>query len=675
MSLEFRRWTLATALAVGRVAAGPADAGDLALKRVMLSTGGVGYLEYEAEVDGDAILTLEVGLDQVDDVLKSLIVYDTGGTAGEITLPGREPLTQSFADLPFDRTALESATALFNALQGSEIRVAGVRPITGRLIHVTDESVRAPDGTVQTRSRAAVLTESGVQQFVLQDAESIAFVDPELQAKVKTALTRIAAYRAEARRKLTLTTHGKGKRTIRVGYVVAMPLWKASYRLSLTANPTAEKARLQGWAVLENFSGQAWHDVDLTLLSGNPVTFRQALYESYYVPRQTVPVESGGRVLPPADTGTLGRAEERMAKAEQSLDLPYRMRGVTAAPGAAPAPPPPAPAPVPARIEAAQAEEGTTQIAFTLPAKVSVGVGQSLALPLLDRDLPARRLDLYQPGVSAEHPLAAIELTNASGSGLPPGVLTLYEQGEHGATYLGDARLAAFPIGEKRLLSFAVDGKVAIDRGVAEQRHVVKAAVAEGVMRITRTERRTTTYRVKAAVAPPLLLIEQPRLGGWTLAQPDPKTVELTAGAYRIPVAPGKETTVAVVEERPLEESVRLLDLSDSQLAVYVASKELDPKLHQALADLVSRRQALAGRRTELERLKAHRAELIKDESRLRDNLAALPTEAPLRQRVLDKLSNAETEIDATAAAIEKALSAVEAAEKELATHVAGLKL
>ena len=69
----------------------------------MLSSGGVGYFEYEAVVDGNATLSLDVPLDQVDDILKSLVVYDDGGTVGEVTLPGREPLTQSFVDLPFDR--------------------------------------------------------------------------------------------------------------------------------------------------------------------------------------------------------------------------------------------------------------------------------------------------------------------------------------------------------------------------------------------------------------------------------------------------------------------------------------------------------------------------------------------------------------------------------------------
>jgi hypothetical protein len=51
----------------------------------MLSSGGVGYFEYEATVDGNATLSLDVPLDQVDDILKSLVVYDDSGTAGEIT--------------------------------------------------------------------------------------------------------------------------------------------------------------------------------------------------------------------------------------------------------------------------------------------------------------------------------------------------------------------------------------------------------------------------------------------------------------------------------------------------------------------------------------------------------------------------------------------------------------
>src|SRR6516165_5122533 len=272
-SAMVRWWHLAVLLAL----VVPANAADLSLQRVMLSSGGVGYFQYQATVDGDATLSLDVPLDQVDDILKSLVVYDDGGTAGEVTLPGREPLTQTFVDLPFDRTALGSAPALLNALQGAEVRVTGAKPMKGRLLRVVEETSRGADNLAIPRNRVTLLTDAGIEQFLLEDADSIAFVDPDLQKKVAAALSRLAAHRSDGRRLLTLESHGTGTRSIRVGYVVAVPLWKASYRLSLPGDPRADRARLQGWAILENFSGQPWHDVSLTLLSGNPVTFRQSL--------------------------------------------------------------------------------------------------------------------------------------------------------------------------------------------------------------------------------------------------------------------------------------------------------------------------------------------------------------------------------------------------------------
>ena len=59
---------------------------SLALKRVTLSSGGVGYFEYETTIDGDTEILLPVRLDQVDDVLKSLVIRDTKGIAATLRL-------------------------------------------------------------------------------------------------------------------------------------------------------------------------------------------------------------------------------------------------------------------------------------------------------------------------------------------------------------------------------------------------------------------------------------------------------------------------------------------------------------------------------------------------------------------------------------------------------------
>ena len=669
-----RWWQAAVLLAV----VGPANAADLSLQRIMLSSGGVGYFEYEATVDGDATLSLEVPLDQVDDILKSLVIYDDSGTAGEITLPGREPLTQSFVDLPFDQAALDSAPALLNALQGAEVRVAGAKPMNGRLLRVVEETSRGADGLAISRNRVTLVTHAGIEQVILEDAGSIAFADPELQKKVTTALSRLAAHRSDGRRQLTIESHGNDKRLIRVGYVVGVPLWKASYRLSLPADLHADHARLQGWAILENFSGQDWHDVSLTLLSGNPITFRQALFESYYVKRPSVPVEVTGRVLPRPDTGSI--AAEFGARDAAAPSPARQQKGAAIAGSVAEAMAAPSPAPsAPAQIEAAQAAENVTQTVFTLPYKVSVTAGQSVVLPILDRRLPAERIDLYQSSADQRHPLAAIALANDGETGLPPGVLTLYEQTVAGeAAYLGDARLAAFPPGERRMLSYAVDAKVTVDRSNDEKHAIVKAAIAQGVMRLTRLARQIATYRVKTASGGQhRLVIEHPRLAGWSLAAPDPTHVELSADAYRIPVTltGDKQSVITVTLERPIEETIRLLDLADDRLGVLIASNELEPSVKRALGDLASRRQALARQNAELEKLKEQRRQLVEDEKRLRDNLAAVGHDTALYKQTLDKLGETEATIGTLFSAIGKGAAEVETAKEQLQDFVSNLTL
>ena len=77
-------------LALLLLGATPAAAADLVLKGAMLSSAGVAYFEYETEVDGPATLGLDVPLDQVDDVLTSLVVFDSTGAVGTVELPGRD---------------------------------------------------------------------------------------------------------------------------------------------------------------------------------------------------------------------------------------------------------------------------------------------------------------------------------------------------------------------------------------------------------------------------------------------------------------------------------------------------------------------------------------------------------------------------------------------------------
>jgi len=656
---------------------------SLALKRVLLSTGGVGYFEYEAAVEGDATLALPVRLDQVDDVLKSIVVFDDQGGVGAISLPGREPLSEAFRDLPFDQSALESPDGLLNALRGAEVTVGGPRQATGRILKVIAEATRLPDnGGTTTRHRVTLVSPQGLSQFVLEEAESVRFSDPAVQRQVDQALAAVARHRVQDQRTLQIATRGAGKRTLRVGYVVAAPLWKASYRLTTPDAGVGGKGLLQGWAVLENLSGRDWTDIELTLVSGNPVTFRQQLYSAYFVQRPEVPVEVLGRVLPPPDQGGLGMADAR-AKLQQEGALRTRAMGFQPQPSAqapmvAAARPAAPPAPAPAELAAAEQQEATTQVLFTAPAPVSVKAGDSLSLPLVNRAVPIERVALYQPQVNAANPLAAVRVTNDSGGGLPPGVLTLYERGRAGAAYVGDARLGPFPQGEDRLLSFAVDQKIQVEREVKARESVAQLRVSRGTLTVTHRDEQTTLYRIKAPAAEDRsLILEQPRFPDWELVTPKPAEVELTRGQYRFrqALAKGGTTTLAVTTQRPRQTVHQLAALGRETLLVYARTAGIPDQARQAL-------ERLAGLQAEVDRWERaikdtgqERDGIDKDQERLRQNLKSVPTGGDLAKRYLDNLKGQEDRLDKLRLAEDDARQKLSQAKAALAEAISRLEI
>jgi hypothetical protein len=657
-----------------------AFAQDLTLKRVMLSSGGLGYFEYEATVEGDATLKLTVSLGQVDDVLKSLVVYDDKGGVGGLSLPGREPLAQAFKDLPFDQGSLGSPAELLQTLKGAQVTVGGSRALTGRIVSVEEDTLLLPEnkGTMK-RTRVTLYTDRGLQQFILEEAENLQFADPALRDKVGQALVAIQGNRAKDARTIDLSMRGQGKRTVRVAYIVEAPVWKASYRLTLGADPAAARSALQGWAIVENMSGQDWKDVELTLVSGRPVAFHQALYNAYYVTRPEIPVEIAGRLMPGVDRGGVA-ADQKRANAPPPMPAPapYRAQQERSVAAPAMAPPPPPPAEMAAAAEQIEASDAATQVIFKFPRAVSVENGRTLSIPIVDRQVPAQRLALYQADAAARNPLAAIRLTNDGESGLPPGIITLYERDKAGyVSYVGDARLSGFPVGETRLLAYALDEKITIERDVAQAERVASGTIANGALRLSRIIRQTTVYRVRGpAKEPRQLVVVQRRLPGWTLTKPEAKDVELSEGNYRIPFQlPGGDQTQTfeVVQEQTQQQEIRLVESAAEQIRVYAQAREFDARTREALTRVLQLQQTVAEAQRKVTQVDGERQAIVQEQARLRENLARVPANSDLQRRYLATLDKQETDLEALAKRRAEADKTVEEARAALRTYVSQL--
>jgi hypothetical protein len=655
-----------------------AEAAELQLKRVMLSSGGVGYFEYQAEVEGWETIEVPVRLDQVDDVLKSAVIFDDEGGSGVIELQGRDSLAEIFRTMPVGPDAFSSPANLYGALQGEEISVSEPVSATGRIVSVVEETATDANGNAIVRHRMSIMGSDGLVQFVLEDARGIKFTNEALDAKVNGALGALATNRQRELRTLKITARGDGSRTLTVGFVIEAPLWKTSYRL--VTGPD-NKTRMQGWAIIENASGADWKDVELTLVSGNPVTFRQALYDKYYVARESVPVEVLGRVMPQRDEGSIGGVNKDVDEAGSGA------ADRAASYEAAPAPPPPPPAPVAAKASAmpadpsniaSQSQESATAVSFTLPNAVSAGSGQSLAVPIIDREVPGEKISLYNPGVHAVNPLASIRLTNDTESGLPPGIVTLFDTTSGSTIYIGDAVMGTLPQGEKRMLSFALDQKTKVDQTQNSESNLTSAKITKGIIELQSLTRQIYTYTVKApSNEDRALVLETPRHYDMELKSPEPSTVELTQNSVRVPfsVTAGQTGKIDIVWERIDTQTLALAGLDLSTVLYYAGDTRLSEQQRAAFQRVAELKQEIERLQGEINTTNAERDRLFAEQERIRQNLAAVPEGSDLQRRYLATLAEQEDRLTAIGQRLGQLQNELTTAQKALDDYVGTVTL
>ncbi|MDI3308412.1 MAG: hypothetical protein QJR07_15070 [Acetobacteraceae bacterium] len=261
----------------------PAAAAELPVRSVTLSNAGLMQIERAGSLPPDASITFRAPLEDVDDVLKSLLLRDPAGQVEAVRLPPQDPEAEAFRGLPLRPEDFASRAALLQALRGQEVQAGGT---TGRLA-AAEES--------EAGLRVTLLTPEGLRLLLLREGDEVRPTDAALAARLARAAEVVAASRIADERLIEIRLRGaRQPREVGLTYVAGAPLWKPSWRLVVPAGDG--QARLQGWAVVENRSGADWDGVRLSLVSGNPAAFHQALYAPIRVGRPELPVRAAERV-------------------------------------------------------------------------------------------------------------------------------------------------------------------------------------------------------------------------------------------------------------------------------------------------------------------------------------------------------------------------------------------
>jgi hypothetical protein len=672
---------------------------NLPISHIVLFNSGVGYFQREGAIDGDARVDLQFPAGEVNDLLKSLVLQDLGqGNISTISYDSLEPIEHTLKTFAIDLTGNPTFGQLLNQARGEKIEITlqnsngiATSTLTGTIVGMEVQ-------TEKDQHEVHLLNlvgDEGMRSVPLNTIQRIRFLNAALDSELHRALAVLANAHNSQKKNVSIQFRGNGKRMVKVGYVVEAPMWKSSYRLVLDKGG---KTTLQGWGIIENTSDEDWKDVRLALVSSRPISFQMDLYQPLFVPRPVVEPERFASLRPPEYQGPLMNYQNNAAMPPGGMGMAglggggFNQRGVQNATQGNLGMPSNryqmnnslAQAPGFNRLtyeqlqqrrqERKQAGEEATkllkpkdsnlgfdptasvdasalaetvgdQARYTIDHKISLARQRSALLPLVNREITAQRVSIFNEKVNSKYPLRGLKIKNFTGQTLMQGPVSVYD----GGSYAGDARLPDLQANEERLLSFAVDQAVEVkSEAKSDPDSLSMLHILKGVVEQTHRGRSTRKYFIRnRSEEERTLIVEQPINPDWKLVGAE-KPTERTRDVYRFEwkVPSGKGLTREVVEERTYLNRIALIQMNPSNIELLIRSNVASPKLSEELRKAIESKKRLSDTQRELARLRSQFNETTQEQNRIRTSLDKVPANTGLHKRYLEKLDTLETQIE-----------------------------
>jgi hypothetical protein len=672
----------------------PPAAHSLPVRELVLYKHGVGFFARRGPFEGDE-LALTFRADEINDVLKSLAVFDRAG-GGVLGVHYATPMDRPdrLAQTSINLSDAASLRDLLRDLRGRRItctfesETGATEQASGRVVGLDQPSANQVDTLPHARV-SLLLDDGAVRAFPYTALRGLTLDDPQAAQDLRYFLD--TSLDEDARRTVTLRLSA-GAHDLAIYYVAPTPTWRVSYRV--VAEPDAEaeggtgRASLQGWGVFDNRLDEDLAEVRVTLVAGQPISFIYDLYSSHIPQRPVIHDEARLVERPPEFRGAAKavarkEAESRFrrmgagdalavmklaspAPTAGSLELAYSDRAdaddETPDWLSAPA----------AQAEGVDAGE-TFQYVVTTP--VTVKRGESALVPIIGGEVRTTRELLYNGAKVPHHPVAALRFSNTTGLTLERGPATVVEGGD----YKGEAIIPFTKAGGEVYVPFAVELGVRVAEATEVRQELFRLHIKDAVLvsqhyHIVRTtytiENSTTrdlTVTVEAAINPHLTLTE---------ATPPPDAETLTERRWAVAAPAGQKTPFVVEGRRGIEQQEYVRNLSYARLAEFLRENLLSRALHDALAEVLNEvakaQKANANRRN----LEAEREAQYKAQEQVRGNLGALKgegREGALRERLLTQFEAAQDRIERLNAEIARLTDEIAVAEAQIETLIAGL--
>lgn len=686
-------------------AAGNELANILPIKRVIVYSNGVVYIERRGVISGDAEINLSFKQSQVDDVLKSMVVLDLGqGKIGAVSYNSSAPPSAKMAEIPFSVDAVtDGATGglagVLAQLQGAKVSVAtSTKAASGSILTIEKREVPAEKDVPARSARFLVIAGDGgeISSFDLAEVRSLKLLENGTVKDVSEFANAAALARRRDAKTITVTSSGSGQREMMVSYITAAPIWKTNYRVVMDDEG---KPFFQGWAIVDNVSDEDWRGVQLSLVSGTPISFIQPIQQPFFRYRPVVPIPGDLKLSPqvyePEGTVTgdavgedramlrTEKDDSRRLSQQQINNLPLNGRDfrsmVQLQPGTAV---------VAGRAEnestfgnaitsgnsgvetAATGDEIGDLFEYKIAQPITVLRDRSALIPIVQTKMEGERVSVYNEAVRRDRPLGGMRLVNTTALTLEGGALTVLD----GNAYAGEALMERLKPKEQRFISYALDlGTLVTVRQDSDSLPAKLIKILNGTFQVNyfRQERKTYTLQNQTEHAR-IVYIEHPVRQGWQLSDDTPKPDITTQRFYRykveLPAYEKKEITIS--EQQSLMENYALTNLSRADLELFLSRRYINADIKQRLEKLIDLRGQISQIDARLQGFRTEEAKINDDQKRLRDNIETLsktPEAKTLIARYIAKANDQETRLEA----IETERKTLEAEKQRLEAELA----
>lgn len=604
---------------------------------------GVAYVERSGPADGPFELSFK--RDEMNDVLKSLAAWVAKGDAivGAVAFEAPEDPELLLSERKLLFPPNETLGGLVRSLRGRRValHIDGARhegEVLGLdVIHGGDRPT--------PRSLLVRKSDDRVDVLDVGRATAIELLEAPSRADVELVVDRSRAATSGENRTVTVGITGRAE-DLRVSYVVPSPVWRVSYRLV----HDAEGLLVMAWGIVHNPVDEDLEEVELTLTTGQPVSFVIDLYQPKRVERAIV--EETVRVAAPTARFERGAPPPPPAAAPMGGPAGFGPPGMIApAPTQAP-PPRPQPMEAAALAQAAQgAAEGADRgelFEYRVSSPVSLKRGGSAMVPLVGVRIPARKERIWRDG-QPPNPDIVLTFENRTNVVLEEGPAVVYDEG----SYAGEAMVPYSARGIDVRLGFAKDLAVRCRRQ-SKQSHV-SVGVRLGSVALVEEQRFELRHTLSAEsdhAEPVDVVFELPKVHGRSISPEHAQPTEETASFRRFVLrAEARGTATLEVEERWVtSQHVRYEHLTAAHLDRWLAGRFLDRAATDELSGVLalwSRAQDCDNRAAEAEKRQQN---AYQKQTKISEQLAVLKEGGPegnLRLRYVQELAALQDEVNA----------------------------